>query len=51
MNLAQFVEALESVTPNLEAEVVFDDHGSFRSLRDIIGDGDKVVIVLEPHGE
>lgn len=52
MNLANFIEALESVTTNMAAEVIFDDHGSFRSLKDITTTpgGTSVVIVLEPHG-
>ena len=55
MNLAEFVEELESATTNVDAEVVIDDHGSFRSVKHIIGDNDgksdRVVIVLEPHDE
>lgn len=30
-------------------EVVFDDHGSFRSLTEVVARDGKIVIVLEPH--
>lgn len=30
-------------------EIVFDDHGSFRSVAEIVARDDKIVVVLEPH--
>ena len=41
--------AIPGVDPVAGPEIVFDDHGSFRALTEVVARDDRIVLVLEPH--